>query len=176
MEEVKIEVLEPKLTRQYLTTYELSNLITTLASFLENSLSLDGMVNEPSLINSASLAWDLLKNHKYDATIDRRIESVTFSALKIMPSHSKLLDNYFEENSKIINQSLSELNKSLLTKLKTIERGNKDEDDEQDSMSASTVDEVTDDKSEVSSETSKSDDDEESNVDDSEKTDNSLDD
>jgi hypothetical protein len=113
MNDVKLKIYKPNLTSRNMTIYELSNVITTLAGYLENLTSLNEFVDlkNGTLINSSSIAWELLKNKKFDAVIDRKVEFVSFSELKLNPLHTKLLDDYFEENRKIITKCLGEFSK-----------------------------------------------------------------
>jgi hypothetical protein len=102
-----IEVYKPKITRKIMSVYEFVGTITKLADYLYHLDDLNDIIeNEQvnSYINHLELAWVLLKTRKFNATLNRYIENVSFSELDINPRWIEVI----EHNFKLHNQSFTE--------------------------------------------------------------------
>ncbi|GHU24869.1 hypothetical protein FACS189472_17940 [Alphaproteobacteria bacterium] len=84
--ENEIEVYHPKITRPTISKYEYVRVITALAKYLFSLSDLSSFVKDKTIntvINQTELAYQLLKDGKFDAVIDRGCEKVTLSVLEV---------------------------------------------------------------------------------------------
>lgn len=108
-EDYHVEIHYPVYTRPVLSKFEYEGVITTLAEYLENIDSISKYTlaaNVNSLINTAELAYQLLKQGKMDCTIIRNegLEKVSFSVLKRNKQWDELIENYFKTKSESLEE------------------------------------------------------------------------
>lgn len=106
-----VEEYEPKITRPTISIYEYSEIHTMLADFIEPHKSIKDFTDEVEIkgnVNPAELAFYLLKEHKWNAKIDRGYEVVSFSKLKINKQWSDTIENYFKEQHETQKRELFE--------------------------------------------------------------------
>ena len=106
-----VEEYEPKITRPTISIYEYAEIHTMLADFIESHNSIKEFTNDIEIkgnVNPAELAFYLLKEHKWNAIINRGYELVSFSKLKYNKQWSDTIENYFKEQHEIQKQELFE--------------------------------------------------------------------
>jgi hypothetical protein len=94
-----MQIYKPKITRSIMSIYEFVGTITKLADYLYHLDDLSNIIeneNIDSYINHLELAWKLLKNKKYNATLNRYVENVSFSELDINPRWIEVIEHNFE--------------------------------------------------------------------------------
>lgn len=99
-----VEVYDPVLTRPTLSIYEYSEVHTMLAEYLEDQKSIKNFTNDVEIranVNPAELAFRLLLEGKWDATLNRGYEIVTYSRLKYNPQWEHTMEHYFNDQHKI---------------------------------------------------------------------------
>lgn len=109
---LKIEEYSPKITSKFISIYEYAKLLCDLSTYLYNKKSLSKYINTlevKNMIDTNKLAYELLKNHTFDAVIDRGYEKVTFSKLKINPIYNHMIENFLKEQNENINKSFLSL-------------------------------------------------------------------
>lgn len=96
-----IKISDDQITRPTASIFEVSHVLTNLATAindapnLSNYVESNGVIND--FINPAELATRLIKDGKYDAWIKRDNEKVKYSSLYVNPIHYDLLINYFNK-------------------------------------------------------------------------------
>jgi len=93
----------PKKTRDHISIYEYSRVLTSLAKYLFDLNDLKKYLKNDTydiIINPGELAYKLLEEKKFDAIIDRGIEKVSYSTLKINPHWKTLIENNFARHNK----------------------------------------------------------------------------
>lgn len=107
-EKTTIQKFEPVITSKYISIYEYAKLLTELSELLYNSTSIGKYINEIEIkapIDTNKLAYKLLSNGVFDATIDRGYEKVSFSKLKINPLYNKMIEDFLSETEKSMNET-----------------------------------------------------------------------
>jgi len=103
-----LDIPDDMITRPVASIFEISHVLTNLASAindtpnLSNYIESNGVIND--IINPAELATKLIKEGKYDAWLKRDKEKVKYSSLYINPIHYDLLINYFNRQHKITDE------------------------------------------------------------------------
>ena len=106
-----VEEYEPKITRPTISKYEYAEIHTMLADYIEPHSSIKEFTDDVEIkgnVNPAELAFYLLKEHKWNATINRGYEIVSFSKLKINKQWSDTIENYFKEQHETQKRELFE--------------------------------------------------------------------
>jgi len=101
----KIEKLKPFKTRNTISIFEYSRVLTALSRYLFDINDLSKYVkneNLSTIIHPCELAFNLLEEGVFDAILDRGIEKVSYSSLLVNKYWKKLLTNSFDKH----NQSL----------------------------------------------------------------------
>lgn len=96
----KVTIYKPKLTRPILSLYEYVGVHTALAKFIDAQTSISQFVDDVEingLVNPAELAFNLLREHKWDAVINRGYERVTYSQLRYNKQWEDMIARYFDE-------------------------------------------------------------------------------
>lgn len=99
-----VETYEPKITRPTVSIYEYSEIHTMLALYLDAQKSIANYTNEVEIrgnVNPVELAFHLLLEGKWDATLDRGYELVSYSKLKYNPQWQRTIEHYFNEQHEI---------------------------------------------------------------------------
>ena len=95
-----VEEYEPKLTRPTISIYEYARVHTMLADNIESQKSIKNFIDDvevKGLINPLEIAFYLLLEGKWNATIDRGYEMVSYSKLKKNPQWESMIKHYFNE-------------------------------------------------------------------------------
>jgi hypothetical protein len=101
-----IKLNDNQITRPVASIYEVSHVLTKLATTIFNSPDLsryitsNGVIND--FINPAELATHLIIEGKYDAWLKRDNEKIKYSDLYVNPIHYELLVNYFNKQHKTV--------------------------------------------------------------------------
>ena len=106
-----VEVYEPIITRPTISIYEYSEIHTMLGLYLDSLKSVGNYTDEVEIrgnINPVELAYHLLKENKWDATIDRGYEKVSYSKLKCNPQWGREIEHYLEDQHRIQREELFE--------------------------------------------------------------------
>ena len=93
-----IEKYDPKTSRPTMSIYEYAEAHTKLAEFIEKGKSVKQFTDDVEIkgnVNPTELAFHLLKEGKWDGTIDRGYDVVTYSRLEINPQWEEEVQNYF---------------------------------------------------------------------------------
>ena len=96
-----IKISDTQITRPIASIFEVSHVLTNLATVindvpnLTNYVESNGVIND--FINPAELATRLIKDGKYDAWLKRDNETIKYSSLYVNPNHYDLLINYFNK-------------------------------------------------------------------------------
>ena len=102
--DLTVEKYEPKITRPTMSIFEYAEAHTKFAEFLSSEKSIRNYVDDVEIkgnVNPTELAFHLLKDGKWDATIDRGYELVSYSKLKINPQWEQMLQHYFDQQHTI---------------------------------------------------------------------------
>jgi hypothetical protein len=94
-----MEIYKPHITRKVMSIYEFVGTITKLADYLYNLDDLNKIIENKEVytyINHLELAWNLLKTGKYNATLNRYVEQVSFSELDVNPRWIEVIENNFK--------------------------------------------------------------------------------
>ena len=95
-----VEEYEPKITRPIMSIYEYAEVHTMLAEYLEAQRSIRNVVNDVeirSTVNPAEVAFNVLREGKWDAVLDRGYEKVSYSKLKYNPQWESTCAHYFTQ-------------------------------------------------------------------------------
>lgn len=106
-----VEKYEPKITRPTMSIFEYAETHTKLAEYLASLKSIKNFVDDVEIhgnVNPTELAFHLLKEGKWDATLDRGYELVSYSKLKINPQWEQMIENYFNAQHKTQKEELFE--------------------------------------------------------------------
>ena len=98
--EAVVETYEPKITRPIMSIYEYSEVHTQLGEYLDSQKSIRTFTNDVEIkftVNPVEVAFYLLKEGKWDATLDRGYELVSYSKLTYNPQWEHTVKNYFDE-------------------------------------------------------------------------------
>ena len=103
-----INIPDDQITRPIASIFEVSHVLTNLATAINDSSNLSNYVNSNGVINDfinpAELATRLIKDNKYDAWVKRDNETVKYSSLYVNPNHYELLMNYFNKQHNTTNE------------------------------------------------------------------------
>ena len=108
-EDVDVVIHHPKLTRPILSIYEYVAVHTELGKFIDAQTSLAQFVDDVEindLVNPAELAFELLRNHKWDVVINRGYERVSYSQLKYNKQWEDMLERYFKAQHQTQNKEI----------------------------------------------------------------------
>jgi hypothetical protein len=100
-----IKIPKNQITRPVASIYEVSHVLSNLATAVFNSPDLsnyvisNGVIND--FVNPGELATHLIVEGKYDAWLKRDNEKIKYSDLYVNPIHYELLVNYFNKQHKI---------------------------------------------------------------------------
>ena len=105
----QVEIYEPHITRPILSIYEYVGVHTMLAKYIDAQSSIKQFIDDVEVnftINTAELAFHLLKEGKWDAVIDRGYEKVTYSKLKHNKQWEDIIDRYFKQQREVYKNEL----------------------------------------------------------------------
>lgn len=97
-----IEKVKHRKTRNKLSVYELSQIVSQITKYLENRHSISELVHDNNIavdeiINPASLAVKLLKKKAIDIYIERKEETIPLSDFIINPYDMEWVEQYYLE-------------------------------------------------------------------------------
>ena len=104
-----VEKLDPKITRPTISIFEYAHVHTMLADYIESHKSVKDFTDDievKGLINPLEIAFHLLLENKWDATIDRGYEVVSYSRLKKNPQWEKMIKHRFDEQHQVHHDEL----------------------------------------------------------------------
>ena len=96
--DLTVEKYDPKITHRKMSIFEYAEAHTKLAEFIASGNSVRDYIDDVEIkanVNPAELAFHILKENKWDATINRGYELVSYSRLKINPQWEETIQNYF---------------------------------------------------------------------------------
>lgn len=99
-----VEKYDPVITRPILSIYEYAEVHTLLAEYLQDQRTIAGFTNDVEIRSNVSpveVAFYVLKEGKWDATIDRGYEKVSYSRLKYNPQWASTIEHYFKQQHQI---------------------------------------------------------------------------
>ena len=103
-ENATVEKYDPVITRPIVSIYEYAEIHTLLAEYLQDQRTIAGFTNDVEIrsnVSPAEAAFYVLKEGKWDATIDRGYEKVSYSRLKYNPQWSSTIEHYFKQQHQI---------------------------------------------------------------------------
>lgn len=111
----KMEKYHPYKTRDHISLYEYARVVSALSKYINDLDNLEKYLkkdNYVTVINPCELAFQLLEEGVFDAILDRGIERVSYSTLRINPHWKKLLINDFRRHNRTLEEDL--INKLLV--------------------------------------------------------------
>jgi hypothetical protein len=105
------QTLKPVKTRKFIGLYEFIAVVTKLADYLFHVEDLSdvaplNMIGIGTYVNHTQLAWKLLRNGIFNATLDRAIEKVSFSELEINPFWIEFMESNFEAHKEAFDEDV----------------------------------------------------------------------
>jgi len=111
----KMKKYHPYKTRDHISLYEYARVVSALSKYINDLDNLEKYLkkdNYVTVINPCELAFQLLEEGVFDAILDRGIERVSYSTLRINPHWKKLLINDFRRHNRTLEEDL--INKLLV--------------------------------------------------------------
>lgn len=107
---IQMETLSPKYRRPMCSVFEYSRVLTLLSYAIFHAPSLkeyiDNGENISSMTNYCEIAYQLIKNKKWDARLDNGYDPVSLSQLKINPRWEQMIEIYLKELNESRNREL----------------------------------------------------------------------